>query len=158
MTERIYLSSRAKWTIVWLAVAIALLFLAEVRDILTPFIWALITAYVLTPVAVFLSQRTGWSRRLWAVLFYLLLLGLLIWGLGTLVPLLSQQLAELMRELPGHIKEAGRALQQNGFLSKDTTVIDILGARIDFNAPDDEIRRQLSLIITEQFGRSALPA
>src|SRR6478672_4841710 len=108
MTERLYLSSRAKWTIVWLAVAITLLFLWEVRDILTPFVWAIITAFVLSPVTVFLAQRTGWPRRLWAVLFYLLLLGLLIWGLGTLVPLLSQQLTELMRELPGHIKEAGR--------------------------------------------------
>src|SRR5437868_4200326 len=100
MTERIYLSSRAKATILWLAVAVTLLFLWEVSGILTPFIWALITAYVLTPVVVWLSQRTGWPRRVWAVLFYLLLLGLLIWGLGTLVPLLSQQFSELIRELP----------------------------------------------------------
>jgi predicted PurR-regulated permease PerM len=158
MTERLYLSSRAKATILWLAVAITLVFLWEVRPILTPFIWAFITAYVLTPVVVFLSQRTGLPRRLWAVLFYLLLLGLLIWGLGTLVPLLSQQFAELIKELPAHIKEAGRALQNNGFLSRDSSVIDVLGTRIDLNASDNELRRQLSVIITEQFGRSALPA
>src|SRR5437763_3780 len=99
MADRIYLSSRAKATILWLALAITLFFLWQVHEILTPFIWALVTAYVLTPLVNFLAQRTGWPRRLWAVLLYLLVLGLVIWGLGTLVPLLSQQLTELMREL-----------------------------------------------------------
>src|SRR2546423_1465917 len=127
MAERIYLSSRAKATILWLTVAVALLFLWEVHEILTPFIWALITAYVLNPIVLFLAQRTGMPRRLWAVLFYLLLLGLLIWGLGTLAPLLSQQFTELIRELPRHIKEAGKTLQQNGLLDKNSSVIDVLG-------------------------------
>ncbi len=158
MTERIYLSSRAKATILWLAVAVTLLFLWEVHDILSPFIWALVTAYVLNPLVLFLAQRTGMPRRLWAVLLYVLLFGLVIWGLGTLVPLLSQQLTELVRELPHHIKEAGKTLQQNGFLDKNSSVIDVLGTRIDFNAPDGEISRQLSLLLTAQFGRSALPA
>lgn len=158
MTERIYLSARAKATIMWLAASVILLFLWEAREILTPFIWALITAYVLNPVVLFLAQRTRMPRRLWAVLFYLLLLGLLIWGLGTLAPLLSQQLTELVKELPHHIKEAGKTLQQNGFLDKDKSVIDVLGTQIDFNAPDAQISKQLSLIVTAQFGRSALPA
>src|SRR5207253_8040798 len=104
----------------------ALLFLWQVHEILTPFIWALITAYVLNPLVLFLAQRTRMPRRLWAVLLYLLLLGLLIWGLGTLVPLLSQQLTELIRELPQHIKEAGKTLQENGFIDKTNPVIDVL--------------------------------
>lgn len=158
MTERIYLSSRAKATILWIAVGITLIFLWEVRDILTPFIWALITAYVLNPLALFLAQRTGMPRRLWAVLLYLLVFGLVIWGVGTLAPLLSQQLAELAKELPHHIKEAGKALQQNGFIDKNTSVIDVLGTQIDFNAPDAEISKQLSQLAASQFGRSALPA
>jgi predicted PurR-regulated permease PerM len=112
---------------------------------------------VLTPVVVFLAQRTGWPRRLWAVLFYLLLLGLLIWGLVALAPVLTQQFTELINELPGHVRTAGRALQAQGFLSADSSIIDVLGARIDLNASDQEIKNQLSLIITEQVGRSALP-
>ena len=79
MAERIFLSSRAKATILWLALGITLLFLWEVRGILTPFIWAIITAYVLNPVVVFLAHRTGLPRRVWAVVFYLVLLGLLVW-------------------------------------------------------------------------------
>ncbi len=158
MAERIFLSSRAKATILWLALGITLLFLWEVRGILTPFIWAIITAYVLNPVVVFLAHRTRLPRRAWAVVFYLVLLGLLVWALGTLVPLLSQQLTELIKELPKHIKEAGRTLQQNGFLDKDKSVIDVFGTQLDLNAPDDKLSKQLSLLATEQFGRSALPA
>ena len=79
MVERIYLSSRARATIIWVAVGVSLLFLWQVHDILTPFIWAIVTAYVLNPVVVFLARRTGMPRRLWAILFYVLLLGLLVW-------------------------------------------------------------------------------
>src|SRR5438067_3904020 len=93
-TERIYLSSRARATVIWLSVAIALFFLWRVHEILTPFIWAIITAYVLNPVVVFLSHRTNVPRRLWVVLLYVLLLGMLIWGLGNLLPLLSDQLTQ----------------------------------------------------------------
>ena len=94
--ERIYLSSRARAAIIWIAVGVALLFLWQVRGILTPFIWAIVTAYVLNPVVVFLARRTGLSRRLWAILCYVILLGLLILGLSTLVPLLSEQLTEFV--------------------------------------------------------------
>ena len=108
--ERIYLSSRARAAIIWIAVGVALLFLWEVRGILTPFIWAIVTAYVLNPMVVFLARRTGLPRRLWAILCYVILLGLLIWGLGTLVPLLSHQFTELVKEVPGHVREAGHDL------------------------------------------------
>ena len=42
-----------------LTFAVILLFLWQVHDILTPFIWAIVTAYVLNPVVVFLARRTG---------------------------------------------------------------------------------------------------
>src|SRR5438132_632515 len=98
-SERIYLSSRARATIVWIAVALALLFLWQVHDILTPFIWAFVVAYVLNPVVIFLSRRTGMPRRLWAILFYLLLLGLIAWTVGTLLPQLGGELSEFMKEV-----------------------------------------------------------
>lgn len=155
-TERIYLSSRARATVIWLSVGLTLFFIWQVHEILTPFIWAIITAYVLNPVVVFLARRTGMPRRLWAILFYLLLLGLLIWGLGTLLPLLSQQLAQFVKEMPSHVREAGKYARQAGLL--DNNVIDILGTQIDLNASDEQISKQLSALVSQQLGRSALPA
>lgn len=155
-TDRIFLSPRARATILWVAVAVAVLFLWQVHSILTPFIWAIITAYVLNPVVVFLSTRTGLPRRLWAIVFYLVLLGLLIWGLGTLVPQLSRQLTDFIREVPAHAREAGRIARESGLLSGNT--LDILGTEINLNASDAEISRQLQLLVAQQLGRSAIPA
>jgi predicted PurR-regulated permease PerM len=140
VTERIYLSSRARSAILWIVVGLTLLFLWQVRSILTPFLWAVVTAYVLNPVAVFLARRTGLSRRVWAVVFYLGLLGLLAWGLSSLVPLISQQLNDLSRELPRHFREAGKLIGQSE--------IELLGVRINLNAPDDEIRRQVGRLLS----------
>lgn len=147
-SERIYLSPRARATLLWIVAAVVLLFLIQVSDILKPFIWAIITAYVLNPVVIFLARRTGLPRRLWAVLLYLLLLGLVAWGLGTLVPLLSQQIADFSKELPRHFREAGKMLNQSQ--------IDLLGVQINLNASDVEISRQLGILLS-QFGRGYLP-
>jgi predicted PurR-regulated permease PerM len=155
-TERIYLSSRARATIIWVAVAVTLFFLWQVHAILTPFIWALITAYVLNPVVVWLARRTGLPRRLWAIVFYLALLGLLVWGLVSLLPMLSQQLAEFVREMPQHVRELGRSLRDAGLLTGNT--IDILGTRIDLTAADEDISKQLSTLISQELGRSLIPA
>src|SRR5689334_14003109 len=92
--DRIYLSPRARAVILWVTVAVGLLFVWQIGGILAPFIWALITAYVLNPVVMFLASRTRLPRRIWAILFYVVLLGLLIFGLGTLLPLLSRQLTD----------------------------------------------------------------
>jgi predicted PurR-regulated permease PerM len=154
--DRIYLSSRARAAVVWIAVAVALVFLWQVRSILTPFIWAIVTAYVLNPVVVFLTSRTHWPRRLWATLFYLALLGLVAWGLGTLVPMLSQQLSEFIKEAPQHMREAGRIFREWGVINGDT--VDIVGTQINLNAPDAEIRRQLTELVSQQVGRNAVPA
>src|SRR6476469_1979574 len=130
--DRIYLSPRAKATILWVVAAITLLFVWQIHPILTPFIWALITAYVLNPVVVFLAARTRMPRRIWATVFYLVLLGLLVWAIGTLLPLLSVQLTDFIRELPTHAREAGRFAREAGLISG--TTFDLFGVHIDLNA------------------------
>ncbi len=147
--DRIFLSPRARAVILWLTAAVLLLFLWEVRTILTPFIWAIVTAYVLNPVVILLARKTGLSRRVWSILFYVLLLGLLAWGLNTLVPMISRQVAEFIRELPEHFREAGRLLNQ--------TEIEALGVRINLNASNAELSRQLTELFS-QVGRNVLPS
>ncbi len=154
--DRIYLSPRARAVILWVTVAVGLLFVWQISGILSPFIWALITAYVLNPVVVFLASRTHLPRRIWAIVFYLVLLGLLIFGLGTLLPLLSRQLTDFIRELPRHAREAGTFAREMGFINGDT--LDIFGTQINLSASDAEISGQLQALLTRQLGPSALPA
>jgi predicted PurR-regulated permease PerM len=148
-TERIFLSPRARATILWVAAALLLFFLWQLSGVLTPFVWAIVTAYVLNPVVIFLARRTGVSRRLWSILFYVLLLAFVVVGLSNLGPLIGRQVGELIRELPQHFREAGKLLGQSR--------VDILGTRIDLNASDEQIRQQMSELLG-QFGRNVLPS
>src|SRR5919202_199444 len=148
-TERIFLSPRARATILWVAAALLLFFLWQLSGVLTPFVWAIVTAYVLNPVVIFIARRTGMSRRLWSILFYVLLLAFVVLGLSNLGPLIGRQIGELVRELPEHFREAGKLLGQSR--------VDILGTRIDLNASDEQIRQQMSDLLG-QFGRNVLPS
>lgn len=145
---RIFLSPRARTTILWIVAALVLLFLWEVREILTPFVWAIITAYVLNPVVVFLTRRTGVNRRVWSILVYLLVLGTVILGFSLLGPAISHQIGQLFRDIPAHFRELGKLLGQ--------TQVDILGTRINLNATDEQIRAQLTDLFS-QLGRNVLP-
>jgi predicted PurR-regulated permease PerM len=66
-----FLSSRAKLTLLILCLVIGALFLWEIRGIISPFLWALVAAYILAPVVNYLNVD-GHLPRLWAVtLIYL---------------------------------------------------------------------------------------
>lgn len=148
MTNHIYLSPRARATILWVIVIVALVFLWQIRDILSPFIWAIITAYVLNPLLASLARRTGLPRRLWAIVSYALVLGLLVWGVSTLVPALSSEVQQFSRDLPDHVREAGKLLGQRE--------IDVLGVTLNLSGSDAEINRQIGLLVN-QFGRNVVP-
>jgi predicted PurR-regulated permease PerM len=148
MTERIYLSPRARATILWIIAVVALVFLWEVRDILSPFIWAIITVYVLNPLLQSIARRTGLPRRLWAIVSYVLLLGLLVWGFSVLIPALSSDVAQLVKDLPGHIRETGKLLGQSQ--------IDVLGVTVNLTGSDAEINREIGQLMS-QLGRNVVP-
>src|SRR5437868_4489066 len=123
MVEHIYLSPRARATILWIIAIVGLVFLWEVRGILSPFIWAIITVYVLNPLLGLIARRTGLPRRLCAIIAFVLLIGLLVVGLIFLIPALSQNVAQLIKDLPDHIRAAGKLLGQSQ--------IDALGVTIN---------------------------
>jgi predicted PurR-regulated permease PerM len=148
MAEHIYLSPRARATILWIIAIVGLVFLWEVRDILSPFIWAIITVYVLNPLLQSIAMRTGLPRRLCAIISYILLLGLLVWGFSVLIPALSGNVAQLVKDLPGHIREAGKLLGQSQ--------IDVLGVTINLAGTDAEINREIGQLFTE-LGRNIVP-
>jgi predicted PurR-regulated permease PerM len=70
------LSPRAKLTIVVGLIILVVLFLLQIGQILTPFLWALLTAYLLMPVVNYLNIE-GRLPRVWSVL--------LIYGLVAIV-------------------------------------------------------------------------
>jgi predicted PurR-regulated permease PerM len=71
------LSARAKLTILIVAAVLAAIFLLQIRSILSPFLWALVAAYVLSPIVNYLNIRGG-LPRLWAVMLIYLSVGILV--------------------------------------------------------------------------------
>ncbi len=89
-------SPSAKWITVGVLTLAVVAFLLVVRDVLLPFVSALVVAYAFSPLVDWLMTRTG-LRRIWCVaLPYLFGWGLFAWALITYIPILNietQQLA-----------------------------------------------------------------
>jgi predicted PurR-regulated permease PerM len=123
----------------WLT-ALALLIgaIALLKDILLPFVTAVVVAYFLSPVADRL-QRVGVNRAVSALLIVGLVGVLIVLALVLLVPILSDQvrrlataLPEEMQRLRGFVEEVGRTWLGPGFPAFQTA-IERLNAEISQN-------------------------
>lgn len=94
------LSSRSKLTIVLLVGLLLVVVLLQIRQILSPFLWAFLAAYLLTPVVNYFNVRGG-LPRIWAVLLvYGVIALLLIAGSRYLYPKIVEQGTVFLEDLP----------------------------------------------------------
>lgn len=102
MTEQrpIRFSPQYKLIAVTIVVALTIWFLLAVKHMLTPFVAAIITAYLFNPLVGLLERRTGVARWLWIAVLYVLAF-LVLYGLGTLIwPRVAQQSRDLAATAP----------------------------------------------------------
>ena len=99
--RQVQFSARAKTILTLLIVVGVFAFLYAVRDILGPFLWGLVTAYVVSPIARWVQIKTRLRRGFVIVILYLIFFGLMIGAGVALVPLLVDQLADLAGDIPG---------------------------------------------------------
>lgn len=93
-------SSRFKLVSVAIVVALTIWLLLAVAHVLTPFVAAIITAYLFNPLVTWLQRRTRLGRALWIAVIYVLAL-LTLYGLGTWIgPLIAQQSRDLAAAAP----------------------------------------------------------
>ncbi|MDQ2807087.1 MAG: AI-2E family transporter [Chloroflexota bacterium] len=132
----IHFSARTKAALIWGGVLLALAFLYLVGSIVTPFIWAAVTAYILNALVRVAQRRIGGPRPLWAVLIYFGLVLGLIWGLTNVVPLLVAQVRQIVSEVPNYVRQVTVFLQANN--------INLGGGRVTEAQITDTTRRALS--------------
>ncbi|TAK35763.1 MAG: AI-2E family transporter [Chloroflexota bacterium] len=106
----------------------AIIFLWSVRSILQPFVWAVVVAYVLSPLVDWLSWKARLSR-IWVVAaLYVVVLGLVAWALYSLVPALFSELRDLRENYPQFIESLQNILaaQPLAFvgITLDLTILD----------------------------------
>ena len=93
-------SARFKLVSVAIVVALTIWLLLAVAHVLTPFVAAIITAYLFNPLVTWLQRRTRLGRALWIAVIYVLAF-LTLYGLGTWIgPLIAQQSRDLAAAAP----------------------------------------------------------
>jgi predicted PurR-regulated permease PerM len=98
------LSHRTKLATFWVLTGIAVVGLAHFFNILTPFLWAGITAYVFQPLISVFVRRLHLPRALVAVVVYAAIVACIVLGALTAWPILRQQGTELVNQVPGIVE------------------------------------------------------
>jgi len=105
-------SNTTKRVVVALFALAALYIVYRAGDIVRPFVWAGVLAYVLLPVVALLERRLSLPRTVAAAIVFLGLLAAIIGGARLLVPLAIDQVRELQRTLPTLVANAQNTLAE----------------------------------------------
>jgi predicted PurR-regulated permease PerM len=105
-------SSTTKRVVVALFALAALYIVYRAGDIVRPFVWAGVLAYVLLPVVALLERRLSLPRTAAAAVVFVGLLAAIIGGGRLLVPLAIDQVRELQRTLPTLVANAQNTLAE----------------------------------------------
>jgi predicted PurR-regulated permease PerM len=124
-------SSTTKRVVVALFAIAAIYIVYRAGDIVRPFVWAGVLAFVLLPVVGLLERRLSLPRTLAAAIVFLGLLAAIIGGARLLVPLAIDQLRDLQRSLPTLVANAQNTLtetaDQIGLADLDALFVNFAG-------------------------------
>ena len=125
-------SATTKRVVVVLFALIAVYVVYRAGDIVRPFVWAAIVAYVLLPVVALIERRAGLPRTAAAALVFIALLAAIFGGGRLLIPLAIDQVRELQRSLPSLVTNAENTLaetaDQIGLEQLDEVIVSFAGA------------------------------
>ncbi|HEX2912612.1 MAG TPA: AI-2E family transporter [Chloroflexia bacterium] len=145
--DEIKFSPRAKrWTVVIIA-GLLIIFLLHVAEVLPPFIWAGVTAFLFNGLVNRLTARFNRPRWVWALTIYLIFLVVLIISLFLLIPALSAEARSLATEAPSLKKSVDQYLIDN-------PTITIAGITFQSDSLRDSINGVIDRIpgIAQEFG------
>jgi predicted PurR-regulated permease PerM len=124
-------SSTTKRVVVGLFAIAALYIVYRAGDIVRPFVWAGVLAFVLLPVVGALERRLSLPRTVAAAIVFLGLLAAIIGGGRLLVPLALDQVRDLQRTLPTLVANAQNTLaetaDQIGLEDLDALIVSFAG-------------------------------
>jgi predicted PurR-regulated permease PerM len=107
------LSPRARATVAWIGVALLIWVLYYAWHSLTPFIWAVVTAYLFHPIVAFIQRKTGLPKQLVALAFYFFLGFVVVSLIVNVAPLVFTQLEQVQRQLiPDVLKDVNRWVEE----------------------------------------------
>jgi predicted PurR-regulated permease PerM len=138
-------SSTTKRVVVALFAIAALYIVYRAGDIVRPFVWAGVLAFVLLPLVGLLERRLSLPRTAAAGVVFLGLLAAIIGGGRLLVPLALDQIRDLQRSLPSLVANAQNTLAQT---ANQIGLEDFNAIIVNFTGVSD---------LTQMVARSAVP-
>lgn len=123
--------------------------LAAVGGLLNPFIWAIITAYLLNPLVTKLAAGTRIRRFWWVILIYIIAGLLLYLGANWLVPRLAKQYSDLVDALPGAEARLEQWIAANGTITIGSTAFDLRPSEQEIQRFFTDLTRQLPSSVPE---------
>lgn len=145
----INVSPRTRTIILLIAAGIGVFFLFEISGILSPFIWAAVTAYVFSPLITRAQKATNLPRLLLVALVYVAVGSLTVVAILSLMPVINSQFAQARHELPAFLKTIQRDLWAG-------QTIQIAGFTVDLSAFNTQVSTWVGEI-GNSVGRSAIP-
>src|SRR5580765_1478403 len=117
--------SWAKITTVAIVTALGLFLLRTMGSLLNPFIWAIITAYLLSPLVRILTRRSRIRRFWWVLLLYIITGFLLFAAFNFIWPRLVAQFTDLQAAVPQFAQQTSSWIEKRGRLSFGGFVLDL---------------------------------
>jgi predicted PurR-regulated permease PerM len=105
-------SANTKRTVVIFTIIAVLLLIIRIRAILSPLIITFILAYILSPIADFLTARLRVKRILAVAIIYLVLIAILVTGPALFIPPLIEQIQNFVEAIPELVQTAGEFIQK----------------------------------------------
>jgi predicted PurR-regulated permease PerM len=128
----IRLSPIGKFITIAIIVSLAILIVAAVGPIMTPFVAAIITAYLFNPLIGWLNRRTGVGRGIWIGVLYVLIGALAYALIRSVGPMVAFQYRGLVGQIPAMRREIESLIAAN-------QIIDLGGIQIDLYAFEQPI-------------------
>lgn len=139
----------AKIATVTIIAVLLVLLLRAMGGFLNPFLWAIITAYLLNPLVRTLSQRSRINRFWWVLLIYVVTGFVIFTGFSVLWPRLVTQFRDFQAAVPLFAERASNWIEQRGTLSFGGLVIDLRPAEADIVKWFTDLASKISTSVPE---------
>jgi len=139
----------AKIVTVAVIITLTILLLRAVGGLLNPFVWAIITAYLLNPLVSVLAGRTRIARIWWVILLYIVAGFLIYLGFTWLVPRLAKQYGDLVKAIPDFALRAEEWIAENGVITFGGTTLDLRPGEAELQSFFTELGRELPASVPE---------
>jgi predicted PurR-regulated permease PerM len=138
-TRPIRFSPQGKFIVAAGIVFLTLMLISSIGNILTPFVGAIITAYIFNPLVSWLQRRTRMGRALWIVVIYVVAFSLLFWLATWVWPRIVWQYQDMVSRLPNillgisQLFEGNRTIDIGTGLTLDLTPLEeqLIGTATD---------------------------